>query len=71
MKDIKKKDRCGKMIWFVVGSVLTVVGFIVIPPLIKKYGNKVYKKSLSTEEIVFDDMGPEIVPFNEETKEEE
>lgn len=40
-------------------------------PLIKKYGNKVYKKSLDTDDIDFDDMGPEIVPFEEETKEEE
>lgn len=37
----------------------------------QKYGNKVYKKSLYTDDIDFDDMGPEIVPFEEETKEEE
>lgn len=71
MNDKKKKDRCGKLVWFAVGSALTVAGFLIIPPLIKKYGNKAYKKSLSTEEIDFDDMGPEIVPFNEETKEGE
>lgn len=60
-----------KMKWFVIGSALTLVGFIIAPPLIKKYGNKVYKKSLDTDDIDFDDMGPEIVPFDEETKEEE
>lgn len=71
MKEKKKKDRCGKFIWFAVGSALTVAGFLVIPPLIKKYGNKTYKKSLNTEEIDFDDMGPEIVPFDEDEKEKE
>lgn len=71
MTDTKKKDRCGKMKWFVIGSALTLVGFIIVPPLIKKYGNKVYKKSLDTDDIDFDDMGPEIDPFEEETKEEE
>lgn len=71
MTDIKKKDRGGKMKWFVIGSVLTVAGFIIIPPLIKKYGNKVYKKLLNTEDIDFDDMGPEIVPFEKENEEEE
>lgn len=54
-----------------IGSALTLVGFIIVPPFIKKYGNKVYKKSLYTDDIDFDDMGPEIVPFEEETKEEE
>jgi hypothetical protein len=66
-----KKDRYSKVIWFIVGSALTVAGFIIIPPLIKKYGDKVYKKSLNTEDIDFDNMGPEIVPFNDDTKEGE
>ena len=69
MKD--KKNRCSKVAWLVVGSVLTVAGFIFIPPLIQKYGNKVYKKSLKNDEIDFDGMGPEIVPFSEEVKGEE
>ena len=64
MIDTKKKDRCGKMKWFVIGSALTLVGFIIVPPLINK-------KSLDTDDIDFDDMGPEIVPFEEENKEEE
>ncbi len=70
-KNQKKSSRCGKVVWFVVGSALTVVGFVVIPPLIKKYGSKAYKKSLDAEDIDFDNMGPEIVPFEDETKEEE
>lgn len=53
------------MKWFVIGSALTLVGFIIVPSLIKKYGNKVYKKSLDTDDIDFDDMGPKIVPFEE------
>ena len=71
MKDIKKKDRYSKVAWVVAGSALTVAGFIFIPPLIQKYGNKAYKKSLKNDEIDFNEMGPEIVPFNEETKVEE
>ncbi len=70
-KNQEKGSRCGKVAWFVAGSALTVVGFVVIPPLIKKYGNKAYKKSLDVEDIDFDNMGPEIVPFEDETKEEE
>jgi hypothetical protein len=54
----------------VAGAALTVAGFVVIPPLVKKYSNKVYKKSLNTEDIDFDNMGPEIVP-NKDTKGEE
>lgn len=71
MKDEKKTNRCSKVTWFVAGGALTITGFIIIPPLIKKYGNKVYKKSLMNDEIDFDDMGPEIVPYSENTKEEE
>ncbi|MEY8238217.1 hypothetical protein AALA36_21405 [Lachnospiraceae bacterium 66-29] len=70
-KNQEKGSRCGKVAWFGVGSALTVLGFVVIPPLIKKYGNKVYKKALDAEALNFDNMGPEIVPFEDETKEEE
>lgn len=70
MQDKKKNDRCSKVTWFVVGSALTIAGFIIIPPLIKKYVNKAYKKSLMNDEIDFDDMGPEIVPYSKNTKEE-
>lgn len=69
MKD--KKNICSKVAWVVVSSALTVAGFIFIPPFIQKYGSKAYKKSLKNDEIDLDEMGPKIVPFNEETKEEE
>lgn len=69
MKEKKEKSSCGKMKWFMLKSALTVAGFVILPSLIKKYGNKVYKKSLNTEDIDFDEMGPKIVPFDEETKE--
>lgn len=64
----EKKERCEVMTWIVLGSVLTVAGILVIPPLVKKYGTKLYKKSLQTDEIDFDEMGPEIVPFEQEEK---
>ncbi len=51
-----------KTIWWVIGFIaVTVIGFLVIPPLIKKYGNKIYRSSLKNEVIDFDNMGPEIV----------
>ena len=43
------------------GVILTVVGFIIIPPLMKKYSNKLYKSRIKSEDIDFDSMGPEIV----------
>lgn len=70
MKKQKKNDRCVKVGLFAAGVALTVAGFIVVPPLIKKYGNKAYKKSLSTKYIDFDSMGPEIVS-HKDAKEEE
>ena len=70
MKDKKKNDRCEKVAWFVVGATLTVAGFFCIPPFIKKYGNKAYKKSLNTEDIDFDNMGPETVLHKDTTEEE-
>ena len=64
----KKSNRGKKALVVLCGAALTVAGFIVIPPLIDKYANKVYKASLNKEDINFDDMGPEIVP-NKETEE--
>ena len=54
----------GKVVLMIVGGVaLTVAGFIIIPPLIDKYSKKFYKKTLKKESINFEDMGPEIIPF--------
>lgn len=44
-----------------------VAGFVVIPPLIEKYSNKMYKTSLRNDDIDFENMGPEIIP-NDKTK---
>lgn len=63
---MKKKSSTEKILIFVAVATLTVVGFIVIPSLIDKYANKVYKASLKKEEIDFDDMGPEIIPNTKE-----
>lgn len=65
----KERKSCGlsKFLMFVGGATLMVAGFIVIPPLMEKYSNRMYKSSLKKEEIDFDNMGPEIVP-HEKTK---
>ncbi len=62
MVEEKNKGKGKKTLIIAGGIVLTVVGFIVIPPLLDKYANKAYKVSLKKEEIDFDNMGPEIVP---------
>lgn len=69
METSKKKNIGGTMLLVAAGTALTVAGFIFIPPLIEKYGNKAYKASLKREVIDFDNMGPEIVP-QESTEEE-
>lgn len=66
-----KKKRSSKVWLFVGGAAVTATGFIVIPPLIKKYTNKVAKHNSSTENIDFDNLGPEIVRKNDDEKEEE
>ena len=59
-----------KTIYWIIGVVaVTIIGVLVIPPLMKKYSNKLYKSSLKKENIDFDKMGPEIVK-KEETKED-
>ena len=62
MENRKKKNIGGTILLIAAGTALTVAGFIFIPPLIQKYGNKVYKASLKREVIDFENMGPEIVP---------
>lgn len=64
----EKSIRGKKALVILCRAALTVIGFTIIPPLINKYANKVYKASLNKEDIDFDDMGPEIVP-NKETEE--
>ena len=60
----------GKTLCWVLGVIaITVVGIIVIPPLLKKYGVKLYKSSAKKEEIDFDNLGPEIVK-KDKTEEE-
>ena len=60
-----------KTIWWVLGFIaLAAVGFFVIPPLMKKYSNKLYKKSLKKDEIDFDNLGPEIVKKEDAQKED-
>ena len=51
-----------KTIWWMLGAItLTIVGFAVIPPLIKQYSSKLYRETNKREKIDFDDLGPEIV----------
>jgi len=63
---MREKRSAEKILMFLAFVVLTVVGFIVIPPIIDRIASKVYKASLKKEEIDFDDMGPEIITNEEE-----
>lgn len=61
MKKEKKRCSVSNFLIFAGGAALTVAGFIIIPQLLEKYSNKMYKSSLKKEKIDFDSMGPEIV----------
>ena len=61
----KKRIKPNKLLMFIGGTALTVSGFMIIPPLLKMYSTKLYKKSLKINEIDFDSMGPEIIPYYE------
>lgn len=56
---MKRERIYGKVIMFIGGVALTVIGFTVIPPLTNKCANKIYKASLKKEKIDFDNIGPE------------
>ena len=43
------------------GVALTAVSFVVVPPILNRLSRKVYKASVDTSDIDFEDMGPEIV----------
>ena len=47
--------------WIIGITAVTMVGLLVIPPLMKKYGNKLYKASLKKDDIDFENLGPEII----------
>lgn len=64
MKMEKKQCSTRKILIFVGGTALTIAGFLVIPKMLEKYSNKMYKSSLKKEKIDFDSMGPEIVPHD-------
>lgn len=53
------------------GIALTAVGFVVIPPIINSMSRKVYKSSVDTSDIDFENMGPEIVRKDATTEDEE
>ena len=40
---------------------ITTAGFILIPPMLKKCSNKIYKASVKKDDIDFDSLEPEIV----------
>ncbi len=60
---IKEKKSCGlgKFLMVIVGATLMATGFVLIPPLIEKYSNKMYKCSLRNNDIDFENMEPEII----------
>lgn len=60
-----------KTLIIISGVILTVVGFIIIPPLMKKYSNKLYKLRIKSEDIDFDSMGPEIVKKTKDSETED
>ena len=47
--------------WIAIGILVVVVGFIAVPPLIRKLSNKAYKSGSRVTEQNFIDSQPEIV----------
>ncbi|HUM85601.1 MAG TPA: hypothetical protein PLN48_17860 [Lachnospiraceae bacterium] len=66
----EKKRKNSKIWWFIAGAAVMAAGFLMIPPLLRKFTNKIAKHSCSAADIDFDDLGPEIV-HNDEAKEKE
>ncbi len=46
----------------------TILGVFIVPHIVKKMGVYFYKISLKRDEIDFDNLGPEIVPKDQERK---
>lgn len=64
------REKRKQKVMRVIGSiVLSIIGFIVIPSIINKYGIKVYKHSMKKGKVDFDNLGPKIVKKGE-TKED-
>jgi hypothetical protein len=57
----KNKRKVQRIVSMISGVSLTVIGFLVIPKVINKYSQKIYKRNLKADEIDFADMGPKIV----------
>ena len=71
MEHVKEKSSKLSAALVLTGTAaLTIAGAIIIPPLLRKYGNKLYKSSIKNEEIDFDNLGPEIVRKEEQGVEE-
>lgn len=49
------------LLWILVGVSVVIIGFIVIPPLLRKISNKAYKTGSKVTEQDFIDNQPEIV----------
>ena len=62
-KNMENREKTGQTVFLkAAGAAFIAAGSIFIPPLIRKYGSRVYKASLKREVIDFDNMQPEIVP---------
>ena len=54
--------RTTKTVHWIIGiAAVTIVGFLVMPQIMKKCGSKLYKYSLKKDKIDYENMGPEIV----------
>lgn len=66
-----KKLEKGLVASIVAGGVLSFVGVAILPNLIAMQSAKTYKKTLKTDEIDFDKVGPEIVKKEQSTQKTE
>lgn len=60
------------MVWYVLGFVtLLVIGVLVVPVVMRRLSNKLYKASNDENEIDFENLGPEIVKKENKSGEEQ
>lgn len=65
---MKKKNE--KAVQFLGAIGITFIGFLTIPPLIKKVSQKLYRDDIEKKEFNFDDFEPEIVEKQKKATEE-
>lgn len=58
---MKNGKKSKKILFCISGLFLTTLGFLLVPAILNKYSNELYKSKLKNEKIDIENMGPEII----------